>query len=667
MPTNTRGSAQSQRLETATVRTSDLQQLLGQQDSLGDQAPAAPWNIREEAAKLRNTEVAPKRVSLKTSDLQQLLEAEENALRAPQPENAWDIRQNAPKFRGNSPKVEAKLTELQKLLQDQQLDSLSLQSPENPWNIRNSSPKFGKKPVESVIIKTTDLQKLLSDQQLDDAFGFQSPDSPWNIRDSSPKFGKKPPESVTVKTTELQKLFSEQELNALGFQSPSIPWNIRDSSLKFGKKPPESITVRTTELQKFLNDQQLDALDFQSPDNPWNIRESSPKFRKKPVDSVTIKTTELQKLLSEQQLEALGLNQPNNPWNIRNSSPKFKDNVQIKTTDLQKLLENLQKEQLLNTPNNTWNIRDGVPKFQNPDPVVTIKLTELQRLLEDQPESLAGELPASIWNIRASAPKFVAGQAISSEETVTIRTTDLQKLLEQTQPTGQPLSEWNIRGSAQNASQFIKDSDLQKLFSVHGLAGTDGIPQNGIAWNIRAGSERFRGQEADGKAVGRPKLKATELQELLVQNGLVLDSRPLQEWNIRAEAAKQAGGHIQLTDLQQLLEGQGIAGLQGSPLPANPWDIRESTKKFRQMWKSFCKLLLDNWIYNSVPLCENCDQLTSSLLYNREIKFYIFWNFIQNQVENDRYCDFVHMPLKSAKSANMTLQIFFSSQLSIWI
>ena len=174
--------------------------------------------------------------------------------------------------------------------------------------------------------------------------------------------------------------------------------------------------------------------------------------------------------------------------------------VAIKATALQQLLED-GRGVGVGQPDTPWDIRNSAPKFRQPE-TVAIRLTELQQLLEDQPDGgLSLNLPASLWNIRESAPKFVAGQKTTPQqpETVTIRTTDLQKLQAAAAPgddVRRPAAAWDIRAGSDRfraaagvaGGREIKLTDLQKLFEANGID----IRQPASLWNIREAAQQFR-------------------------------------------------------------------------------------------------------------------------------------------------------------------------------
>ena len=281
------------------------------------------------------------------------------------------------------------------------------------------------------------------------------------------------------------------------------------------------------------------------PLQPWNIRESSPKFAASP-QTVTIKSTELQKLLeSNPQLKPII---PEQVWNIR-SHP---ETVTLKTTDLQKLLEASESLKPA-VPASTWSIRHQEPLGSTPAPApgtVAVRTTDLQRLLESS-GALDTAAPDAVWNIRGNP------------ETVTIRTNDLQQLFELSglSKGDIPAQIWNIRESAANSSSRpqpnrISNTDLQNLLRQSG-ALKPVVPEN--VWDIRSSSPRFRGTGAS-------------------------DSKPSVPEDGRSRAKE-----IQLTELQKLLSTHGLKETS----PENPWNIRDSSPRFRQLPESEDVELLD--------------------------------------------------------------------------
>ena len=140
---------------------------------------------------------------------------------------------------------------------------------------------------------------------------------------------------------------------------------------------------------------------------------------------------------------------------------------------------------------------------------VTLRTTDLQRLLEAS-GSLDASTPGSMWNLFTSTDKP------NAPETVTIKTNELQQFLEASgalQP-NIPKSAWNLAGLADTVT--MRSTDLQQLFELSGL--TDGkVPAR--PWDIRKAAAA--GLNSEGSTT-------TDLQRLLQANILYMCSFFLQ-------------------------------------------------------------------------------------------------------------------------------------------
>ena len=129
---------------------------------------------------------------------------------------------------------------------------------------------------------------------------------------------------------------------------------------------------------------------------------------------------------------------------------------------------------------------------------VTLRTTDLQKLLEAS-GSLDASTPGSMWNLLTSTDKP------NAPETVTVRTNELQQFLEASgalQP-NIPKSAWNLAGLADTVT--MRSTDLQQLFELSGL--TEGkVPAR--PWDIRKAAAGLRSK-------GTP---TTDLQRLLQAN-----------------------------------------------------------------------------------------------------------------------------------------------------
>ena len=211
-------------------------------------------------------------VSIKTTELQQLLEASGN-LKINVPTTAWKIRDD---------RVEMKASDLQDIFK-QSFENIG-NVPESPWNIRDSAANYRN------ALKEQELRNLFSSGDFNRP---QAPATPWKIRPTTASLKE-------AKMEELKELLSRARFND---KVPDNKWNIRQSSLRFKNSdddnaadeltapvPQTPLTKavagsglltreQQTYLQQILEDHGLMP---KKPDleNKWNIRESGEKFRK---------------------------------------------------------------------------------------------------------------------------------------------------------------------------------------------------------------------------------------------------------------------------------------------------------------------------------------------------------------------------------------------------
>ena len=141
--------------EKVTVRTTDLQEIFRSIDPSFDSKDfdspkSGVWNIKESAKQVVNTSHSPlpEKVTLRSTDLQQIFKKIDPAKVKETPRNKWDFT-NMPR------EVKVKTTELQKLLEN--IDSSSFKSPQQKWHFERmiNTAKNG-----VVTVKTTELQEL---------------------------------------------------------------------------------------------------------------------------------------------------------------------------------------------------------------------------------------------------------------------------------------------------------------------------------------------------------------------------------------------------------------------------------------------------------------------------------------------------------------------------
>lgn len=233
----------------------------------------------------------------------------------------------------------------------------------------------------------------------------------------------------------------------------------------------------------------------------------------------------------------------------------------------------------------------------NREEIVSIKTTELQQLLEASGDANI-EMPADALHI--------------SDNTVHMKASDLKKLFEQSFNNigAVPQTPWNIHDSAAKYRDSLKQKELQNLFSSNGFSAPT-VPEN--PWKITKQSALHQ-------------QKMNDLKELLTRTRFN-DKVPENKWNIRGsslrfgkpEAADEAdeltapivktplsevvagSAHLtreQQTYLQQILENHGLMPHLQTPDEKDKWNIRESGEKFRKIKMQKIRVQLIKRIYH---------------------------------------------------------------------
>jgi len=283
------------------------------------------------------------------------------------------------------------------------------------------------------------------------------------------------------------------------------------------------------------------------------------------------------------------------------------------------LINNLNKNEF-NTPSSgKWNATTLL-KLTNIAKKSGPKTTELQKFLNNLSTNEFSPPSSGKWNIKETVTSVAVTPSTAGVQTVTIRTTNLQQLLEKTPAeSSTPTNTWNIR---QRPSQrepkqgntldlaTINTSKLQDLLALHGLSNK--VPTN--VWNIRDSINKtkniekvtIKNSEIEAsfrpENTPRPSVMTSDLQELLKKHGL-FQNVPNKQWNIKESAEKfrnqattepnsllknselepsfrseeEFGPIIGTSDLQKLLTKHGLL----NKVPNEKWNIRESAEKFK--------------------------------------------------------------------------------------
>ena len=488
------------------------------------------------------------------------------------------------------------------VLEFQNLENINLQEFETPisgkWNattllkLANIAKKNGP--------GNTDLQKLL--ESMLEPHQFSAPSSgPWNIQESVSSIAITPStatvQTITIKSTDIQNNLEKLQLET----TTTSPVLTRNRLPKIENHQP---TIRTSELQELLS---LHGLTGNVPNNAWNIRNSAasvsitpaPHSGDKIKQQVTINdfnaivhqsTTQpsIKSSVLQQLLQTHGLNQdaPKTPWNIRASAEKFRLSQKPESDlNLADLFESNEWRGMNDDQKKPLQVSD---LGRAPEPV-TIRTTQLQNLLKNH--GFLDSSPDNPWNIRQEAQKWrdqrkesllqktsqlqqlLTNHDSENKEELLLKTSQLQQLLENHGLDSAPPDDpWDILTASQKQKQSSPGphtTDLQNLLQQFGLDKSK-VPEQ--AWDIRAGSNRFRA-----------KPQTSELQQLLQQFGIQdHNTTPASAWNIREEAEKfkkklnqQNEKQLESTELQKLLEQ---FGLQDHTTPSSVWNFRAGSK-----------------------------------------------------------------------------------------
>ena len=575
----------------ATIRTSELQELLSLH-GLTDNVPHNVWNIRgpqtsgtrgppsgDSAVTITNTELSAiikqstPRPSIRASALQQLLQ--NHGLNENAPQSPWNIRASAEKLRKTSQKknskqeeVKLKLSELQSLLESHGLDG---NRPENTWNIRQSAENqknllvsdLGRAP-EQITIRTTSLQNFLNDHGLLET----GPLKPWNIKQDAEK---QKQQSLLQKTLELQNLLDH-----------------RNSGNK------ESLLKKTSDLQRLLEQH---GLQTNVPQNPWDIRTAAKKQKQGSKEPV-VEVSDLQHLL--QQYGLTDTSTPAAVWNIREEANRFRESVTTESpvTISEKIPDINELQQLLlqfglkdlTTPSTVWDKRQDAQNLRNvPDKQPNkLSATELQNLF--QQFGLQDHTPpSSVWDIREGSIRFGnqknqnnAGDVdvintnfnvpepvgkLSSPETVTIRTTELQSLFSGFNP-----NDFSVpQGGAWDKTKYLNDNNKLPQIS----SGRDEINIQSVISTTPVSiiNQVVIKPNVDVKQVLNMKKQIEALRQKQEENMANKDQLEVHDFKLLNKLI------IKENELQQLLNNLDESEFD---VPAQGiWNIREQAEKFR--------------------------------------------------------------------------------------
>ena len=184
---------------TVEMKASDLNKLFQQSfENLGN-APQNPWNIRESAAKYRDSQ--------RQQQLQNLF-ASNQFSKPVVPDAPWKIQRKPASTSSSSSIKQQQMEELKKLLSQAKFNDIV---PEDKWNIRTSSLRFKNKheeedeltapipqsPLTAAVAgsgllsreQQTYLQRILENHGLMRPTS-PDPDNKWNIRESGEKYRK---------------------------------------------------------------------------------------------------------------------------------------------------------------------------------------------------------------------------------------------------------------------------------------------------------------------------------------------------------------------------------------------------------------------------------------------------------------------------------------------
>ena len=418
---NIRASAEQvrEKLRQNKLKLTELQKLFAS-DGLVQSPPESPWNIRQSAEQQKLSVASlgrapePEEVTLRTTELQNLLREHGLLETGPGPEVKWNIRQEADKAKTANTRLEPG-SDLQKLLE---LNGLTQSKPAVAWNIRGAAKE--KSTGSGLGLKETELQQLLTQFGLAD---HTTPAYHWDIREGSNKFRKDPtekeeeqidillddipdrqvgqltrPEVVTIRTTDLQSLLSG--LNQNEFSLPdSGSWD----KLKSEKKP-EVVTVGRTELQSLFAGLENSG-EFSVPlSGAWD------KHRETPVLS------EVSSVGDEINIKSLISTTPAPLSSLQVTT--IRPNVDIgKIRNIKNQISDLREKQEENMAKKD-RLEEHDFKLLNK---LIIKENELQLLLNELDESEFEVPEQGIWNIRDEAEKFRKSQASRTTGGTTVR------------------------------------------------------------------------------------------------------------------------------------------------------------------------------------------------------------------------------------------------------
>ena len=562
--------------QSVTVRTSELQNLL-RNHGLSTEGPVETWNIKEAAARFRQileeeraavvaahsgttqSPVEPQSVTIRTSDLQDLLHSHGLTNPSQNPNQTWNIKEAAGKFR--------------QILEQEKAAVVAAHGTSTPSPIEQ----------QSATIRTSDLQELLLNHGLKDL--SRKPDQAWNIKEAAGKFrqileqekaavmaahdGKQQDtaQPVTLRTNEAQglKVLLEKERAEI--------------VAAHNKQHQQPVTVRTSALQQLLHSHTDQS---GKPKDVWDIKKSAEQFsnlqqqlqlqKQQSEQPVTIRTSPLQNLLHSHGLKD---SKPETTWNIQKSADKLKQlqdqlrtqkgPVKIKTSALQTLLDLASLPD--KKPEDPWDIRHGSDRFRfkpntdEGDEEVTVNAEDLMELLKRRPKTHeADDILQHVFNIEPPVEEATLRP--------TLQSTDLQALLaglnreEFSEPEE---GVWDTQKGA-GGNKGFRDNQVHKPTSsgdeinLNIVISTTPAPARVTTFRPRVDVQKLKDSlelvtmlkekqeaamkvnfvtEKEMKLLEKLKVKESRLQSLIYQlDPTEFETPAAGVWNIRAEAEK---------------------------------------------------------------------------------------------------------------------------------
>ena len=559
--------------ESATIRTSDLQELLHSHGLKGSK-PSEPWNIRQSAQQqqqpvtLRSTEaqalkaileeeraqivaahdaaVKGEAVTLRTTALQDLLHS--HGLSNNKPQGAWDIKQSAEQFRKLQQEMQLqKLQELNEELRKQNLQEMQVQKLQK-MNEELKKQKQQQIQLQKLEKTKEDLQKGIQQQMQLQKLKTMNEELKKQLQEQN-----SPEQPVTIRTTAFQNLLHSHGLQK---SNPDNAWNIRESAQKFRQlqqqlqRQQSPVRIKTSELQALLD--AASSLPDQKPSEPWDIRHGSDRFRFKSTsgagdEEVTVDADDLRKLLNRMPKEHI---QGELLEHIFHVDEQIED-ATPRSTDLQSLLENLGQGEFSAPKTGAWN--NGFRDNQVNKPGVSI--------------SSGNDVNINVVSTTTRAPSVNQGSSVTTFRP----SVDLQKLKDSlelvTLLKEKTQSEMETNPVTMKEVKLlnklrVKESRLQSL--IHKLDPSEFETPSSGAWNIRKEAQKFRNQQ---------KLSTEEVDQLLAE----IDNFAPHEFQVPAGGVwkpwarpGQTQQGLQVAEVSLLGEGKAVKVIRGPPGPPGP-------------------------------------------------------------------------------------------------